>query len=154
MALPAANGDKAALRQVHEIDAQADVLLREQAVYVQAQAEVERQRDEQQAKAEEQERQARRRQAKTLADAALALSAEADEQLLKLRHLLDRRADVLAQLARFDVPAASALAKKYIVTAAAHRAGLARHIEIGHTAPANASSLTAAANALRSVNAA
>jgi hypothetical protein len=103
MATAFSTGDKEALREAERHEQKVAWLRRERALAVKAGEQVLQQAKEEALAAEAEQRQSLLAKARELADALAALGGEIDAQLLHLRQTLERRANLLRELAMTEV---------------------------------------------------
>jgi hypothetical protein len=154
--LAASEGDERARKQISDIDIEFDSLKREETTVLSA-LECGEALAKQQAidAAGEQQRQ-RDEQAYKASRAVIALNAEIDEELVRLRQLFERRAHLLSELAACgerERALAVRLTNKAGPTAAAQMAGLSRFLNLEMTPTAAVRPLTTANEILLTIGA-
>jgi hypothetical protein len=131
--LPAANGNKDALKTIARVDGQIEALLRERAILTSATAAVEELIAAEAVEAEQRAQHERLVKAGDAASAIVTLHEEIDTALAALRQLFERRAVLLRDLGATEVASplvVAKLASKGGATAAAQAAGLNRYVEL------------------------
>lgn len=150
-ALAAARGDNAAKASIADLDRQASELRSERETLEAAADEAAREQREAERKAAHAARRKRETEAAKARDEVLRLSADADQALVHLRDVLERRAAALRTLDATGI-VASGLVQRIIhgdnVNAAAMSAGLRGLMVLGHVPPARQRTLGEVARAL------
>jgi hypothetical protein len=144
------NGDKETLKAAARLDEKRSWLRRERALAVKAGEIVLQQAKADAVAAEVEERRATLAKARTIADGLQTLHAEIDDQLLLLRQALERRANLLRELAMTETatPIVVKLQQKQVVDRAAAAAGLHRFLTLSTPAPGSFVQLRKAAQIL------
>ena len=134
--LAASDGDTTAIRQIADVDFEADALRKDAATLGSALETAEALEKQNALEAEQQQRREREIEARKCAEAVVAFNLEIDDALTHLRGMLERRASLLVGLGRTEVCDPSHIMKlssKAGPTASAHKAGLGRFLALEMT---------------------
>jgi hypothetical protein len=131
LALPALAGNKAAVKEIAEIDAQLGEIKKESALLSDGIEQLKLQAAQQQQQAVDKERQKREIKAAKIGETILGLDAEIDATLARLRQMFEQRRALAGELRRTntcDPHLVMRLHQRYGPTAAAYAAGLREFI--------------------------
>ena len=138
LAVSAAEGNKASIKSIAELDGEADGLRNECETLSAAIEQIAILQREQEAEIARKDREKREAEARKLADGVMGLSKEIDDTMAQLAQLFQNRANLVSQLGKMRAMPGGVILRmlqRDSLTAAARAAGLHKFIGIDHVVP-------------------